>query len=76
MITQYTKEGNKEFKEFRTIQGMNDINKNVYFWDYVKEEFYIKGILKGFDCNCYEILLSTGEMKIYQTGYIKEEVLK
>ena len=61
----------KQNKNFREIQGINDIGKEVYFYDYVKKEFYIKGILKGFDFNCYEIELSSGEIKVYQTGVIK-----
>jgi hypothetical protein len=76
MISISLMEGRKEFKEYREIRGCKDIGKEVYFYDFSKNEFYIKGILKGFDCNCYEIETKEG-LKIYQIGYIKEEgVLK
>lgn len=60
---------------YRRIQGINDINKEVYFYDYVKKEYYLIGILKGFDCGLHEVLLSNGEIKNFQEGFIKE-VLK
>ena len=60
---------------YREIQGINDIGKEVYFYDYVKKEYYLKGILKGFDCGLYEILLNDNIIKNFQVGFIKE-VLK
>ena len=61
--------------EYREIQGCNDIGKEVYFYDYAKKEYYLKGILKGFDCGLFEIKLNDGTIKNFQVGYIKE-VLK
>jgi hypothetical protein len=58
---------------YREIKGINDIGKEVYFYDYVKKEYYIKGILKGFDCDAFEIETKEG-IKNFQVGYIKEEL--
>lgn len=58
---------------FRDIQGVKDIGKEVFFYDYTKKEFYIKGILDSFDYNIYCIKLPNGEIKNYQTGFIKEK---
>jgi hypothetical protein len=59
---------------YRQIQGINDIGKEVYFYDYVKKEYYLKGILKGFDGNIFEILLNDDTIKNFQYGFIKEEL--
>lgn len=67
MISINLVEGRKEFKEFREIRGINDIGKEVYFYDYVKNEFYIKGILKGFDCNLYEIETEKFKQDVYKS---------
>ena len=66
---------NKEQNTYREIKGINDLNKEVYFYDYTKKEYYIIGILKGFDCGLFEIELLNKEIKNFQTGFIKE-VLK
>ena len=58
-------------KQYREIEGINDIGKEVYFYDYTKKEFYIIGILKGFDCALYEIQTEQGIIQNFQTGYIK-----
>jgi hypothetical protein len=58
---------------YREIKGINDIGKEVYFYDYVKKEYYLKGILKGFDCGIFEIETKEG-IKNFQVGYIKEEL--
>ena len=57
---------------YREIKGINDLNKEVYFYDYTNKEYYLKGILKYFDCGLYCIELANGEIKNFQTGFIKE----
>ena len=59
---------------YREIKGINDIGKEVYFYDYVKKEYYLKGILKGFDCGLYEIELLNKDIKNFQVGFIKEVI--
>ena len=65
---------NKEQNTYREIKGFKDVKKEVYFYDYTKKEYYLIGVLQGFDFNMFIIKLLNGDIRNFQTGFIKEVI--